>query len=60
MNKKTARKGILKQEASMDKCINFCGYMRHLIDEDALIKQETVDGSAMKQALENQPSRIGG
>lgn len=31
--------GYSKKEASMDKCINFCGFMRQLIDEEKLVKQ---------------------
>lgn len=39
----------------MDKCINFCGFMRHLIDEGALVKQ---GAEIVKALLEAQSPRL--
>ena len=39
----------------MDKCINFCGFMRHLIDEEKLVKQ---GAEIVKALLEAQSPRL--
>lgn len=39
----------------MDKCINFCGFMRHLIDEGKLVKQ---GAEIVKALLEAQSPRL--
>ncbi len=52
---KTARNGILKKEASMNKCINFCRFWRYLVDDEKLVKQ---GAEIMKAILEAQSPRM--
>jgi hypothetical protein len=52
---KTAHNGILKKEASMNKCINYSEFLRQLIDDERLVKQ---GAEIMKGLLEAQSPRL--